>query len=230
MSLPKLWCIKPSDELKDWMMTWEKENRKSMNVAFTYGSCYYYLKVSDNFKSWDYRESMPTGYTEITFEQFKKYVIKQTPGKLIGYKFKPEFKRLEQSVANMLAITTASWERNLSLDGWAFMPNSQNAIDLREAGVLDVWFDKVYEEDKPKTIEFQMGDPLQKIVVSKDSITGDGKTINIEVLNKLKGVMKPDNNFGAKWDVIFPNVKLGCTTFTMDEVDQVLKAHRNLNR
>jgi hypothetical protein len=91
------------------------------------------------------------GFTEITFEQFKKYVLKQDNMKeIIGYKLvKPEYKE-----AILQIMKARNWSNFPMLDSYE---SSGSIKTLKEAGVLDLWFEPVYAEEKklPKINGFE---------------------------------------------------------------------------
>jgi len=77
-------------------------------------------------------------------EQFKKHILKMD-NKLIGYKLKSNYDKYTKAAS---AITsTANWEYNIPLHGIMFTHDSTNAKLLRDAGVLDLWFEPVYKEE-----------------------------------------------------------------------------------
>ena len=81
--LPKKWCIKRDENNRKVINPWfsRTENNKE---CFSFTSEREYL-TSDhvNCSSWiPTTDTKPDGYTEITFEQFKKYVLKETKTKV----------------------------------------------------------------------------------------------------------------------------------------------------
>lgn len=80
----------------------------------------------------------------------KIFNMKSQEKTIIGYKFKPEFEKLEHIAAN-IAFTNPkkgfSYKTDIHL---GFAPTSIAEIRLKEAGVLDLWFDKVYHEEQFK--------------------------------------------------------------------------------
>jgi hypothetical protein len=93
-----------------------------------------------------------SGYTEITFEQFKKYVMELTNIKIkeiIGYKLtKPEY---ESAAAKICGYSSKLY--TLVNKKGNFLPNSSDYLKIKEAGVLDIWFEPIYKEE-----EFKVGD------------------------------------------------------------------------
>lgn len=78
--LPEKWCVKGSDSIEDTIIRkWFYDNQKTKGFfTFDFVIGVYYL--SDNLikTSWTPQGFyFPKGYTEITFDQFKKYVLKE---------------------------------------------------------------------------------------------------------------------------------------------------------
>ena len=69
--LPELWCIKVTEENKDVLGKW----RTSGGLGVSYGYCVNKFLTCRDVGYW-YRDK-PAVYVEITFEQFKKYVLKE---------------------------------------------------------------------------------------------------------------------------------------------------------
>lgn len=90
--------------------------------------------------------------TTIEFNQIRE--LNMEDKKIIGYKLvKPEYK--EASIAIVKPLSDSSyknWESNVIQYGWAFTLTSNHANILRDAGVLDLWFEPIYEE------KFKVGD------------------------------------------------------------------------
>lgn len=75
--------------------------------------------------------------------------------KLIGYRLiKPEYKEASLEIIKKKANDDSynDWDDTLQLDGYNFSYGSKHAKWLKQAGVLDIWFEPVYD------IEFKTGD------------------------------------------------------------------------
>jgi len=167
--LPEKWCIKVTNE-----------NQEDITNYFHRGytaEIDYYLYVDNN--QFHYKSIVKDEYyTEITFEQFKKYVLKQNnmEKKIIGYKLiKPEY----ESAAHAIMGNTG-----FSGDGKTDI-KLQDTINLfKNAGVLDLWFKPVYEE------EFKVGDWIYFLKAFDGSNIGHvGQITNI----------KPDSYKNSQW-------------------------------
>lgn len=69
--LPEKWCVRHSDETLNWIRKNAKYSGESIPTAL-----FYYFpenRSGNNYKQFDF----PKGYTEITLDQFKKWVLKE---------------------------------------------------------------------------------------------------------------------------------------------------------
>jgi len=102
-------------------------------------------------KGWGYNVSiLPYNFTEITFEQFKTHILKESTmeKEIIGYKLvKPEYKEVALKICN----TFVNWENSLA-EYDISVKQIRYVNKLKEAGVLDLWFEPVYKE------EFKVGE------------------------------------------------------------------------
>lgn len=88
-------------------------------------------------------------YPEITFEEFKEYVLKEPKTttmekKIIGYKLKDSCKQFEDALIKISGIQQGRGVyigRVLSIEQWTC-----SIEEWGKAGVLGLWFDAVYEE------------------------------------------------------------------------------------
>lgn len=108
----------------------------------------YNYKLYDTISSGDMTNKYDYTFgQEITFEQFRKYILKEdimsTEKKISGYKLtKPEYK----GAALLICKTVNNWENsNASFD---IRIDQTGYIDkLKAAGVFDIWFKPVYLEE-----------------------------------------------------------------------------------
>lgn len=72
--LPEKWCIKQCEELKQYC----KNELNKVNISGDMPDWYYYINLTKGSTVyWNYSKNIPNGYTEITFEQFVKHILKQ---------------------------------------------------------------------------------------------------------------------------------------------------------
>lgn len=74
--LPEKWCVKITEENKDILTKWKTQNNSTVEKAGEYGSSYVNYKGLNCIGKGD--------KTEITFEQFKKWVLKEETKSLVG--------------------------------------------------------------------------------------------------------------------------------------------------
>jgi len=141
--LPEKWCIKSGEpEVAEYCRAYWNHKR-----SYNTDECknaYAHFPPFDGGVTTSYY--IKSGYTEITFEQFKKYVLKQkeektVEKKIIGYKLvKEEYREAAAKIAKVTTFTLYN-DTHLSV-------NSDAEHCLRKAGVLNLWFEPVYEEEK----------------------------------------------------------------------------------
>lgn len=141
--LPEKWCVF-SDQNKI-ITDWFNENQTGSynmkqlvkdNLLFCYPAVEKWIYLANPHSC--ARPVKPQDYTEITFEQFQQYVLKTTKTmekEIVEYKLKfAEYIK----AANTITGTNTDYTK----DG--FIPGSAAYRRLKEAGVLDLWFEPVY--------------------------------------------------------------------------------------
>lgn len=138
--LPEKWYIKVTKENKETLGKWRKR-----------GTCGVMSMDNTNIKGYiTYQEGYWTNslpeYPEITFDQFCKYVLKKENNmkekEIIRYKLiKPEYEKAVDDIIN----ANIGYFNDKSLN----IKECPISIEkLRKAGVLDIWFEPVYKEEK----------------------------------------------------------------------------------
>jgi hypothetical protein len=104
-------------------------------------------------------KQLNSSYTIYTFQEWKDLLNKKEMKKIIGYKFKKGFEQFEKAAVAIVASHTAYKTAKVfsdfpdsNRDGKIFGQNSLMSQKLKEAKVLDLWFEPVYEN------EFKIGD------------------------------------------------------------------------
>ncbi len=122
--------------------------------AFLKGGYTYVIYPENNGDH--YSNKVPKGYTEITVEQFKTHILKQSTmeKKIVSYKMKPEFHKYAKQAAEIegyVQIGTSVSDYPIDVE------KKSSAIQkLKDAGVLDIWFEPVYST----YLEYNVGDYL----------------------------------------------------------------------
>jgi len=168
--LPEKWCIKNSPEIDLVIGEWFDKNIGRIPTDKRKDAYWHYPEIS-KYASSDSR--INAGYTEITFEQFKKYVLKQDnmEKKLIGYKLNS--KASANQVANVLGCANTVYS-----DGRFFLEYHLTGYTLEQAkslGILDLWFEPVYEdllESMVKEFTAKTGIEVGSTIVAPGKIKG----------------------------------------------------------
>jgi len=158
--LPEKWCIKVTPESKEALIKWRTAGK---GLCTDTGYC------SRNDGYWT--SNFPVDCTEITFDQFKELVLKKNnmDKKLIGYNLKKDCTQFEQ--ASFAIINVHSKEGNTKFtnkNGVNFTEDSLYHDWLKEANVLDLWFEPVFESIK-KDVQVPVKASKQLVfTISKD--------------------------------------------------------------
>jgi hypothetical protein len=163
--LPKYWVVKcdGSQLFKDTVI-------KYLNDTFRvrWGGCitnsYYgyddncrHKGTNENYKL----EHFQNNPVELTLEQFITLTTKDMQ-EIIGYKLKDEFTHLKEAVVKMSDAVV------YPLQGYYTPKGNYKSIDsFTKAGVLDLWFDKVYKEDEYRVGDWVIGWESEKSPVIK---------------------------------------------------------------
>lgn len=161
--LPEKWYIQRDDSNYNIVNKWFNENQPiDMKWVGNNGLMNYPHYSSNQIPNEREYILKERGYTEITFEEFKRYVLKENmeEREIIGYKLvKPEFRDAVKAIVGEVWFNEY-WDNNLKSRGVHFTRSNilyteySLAVEnkLYHAGVLDLWFEPVYEE------KFKVGD------------------------------------------------------------------------
>ena len=146
--LPEKWCVK--------CITQEEANAVEAHLFGSPVDNIYLPKYVTNkgvsgpghnpsyYKEWNCKE--------ITFEQFKKYVLKtkeMEEKEIIGYKLKEDCKQYEEASKKIAGYTNGGF---IEFKYFLKQVDSGFISSLKKAGVLDLWFEPVFKE------RFRIGD------------------------------------------------------------------------
>lgn len=166
--LPEKWCVQDSEEVSIWA---HKTLKCKPSSEYSRKLCII-QKLFPSYESYFFlHPSEIKDYKEITFEQFKKHVLKQEDmeREIIGYKLKEDCGQYKEA-AKIIADTTTDYTKD------KFLPNSTTYNNFKKAGVLELWFESVYKK------EFKVGD----IVVVTEQCTGNNAKVgHIVVLDEI---------------------------------------------
>ena len=156
--------------------------------------------------------------------------------KILGYKLiKPQYTKASEIITNFPGLFDEKKQSSLPEQGIHFTVGSACAMSLRAAGVLDLWFEPVYEEE---IFVLSLGSPQKTdIKISKGKIVVEGNNViqhNVlrDIYTNLVQVAPYPQLHGTEksYNVdILKTVKIGCTTFTCEEVKKVIDTYDSLN-
>lgn len=225
--LPEKWCINRQN--KSEVINWFNKNG-CLNRDYNERLIGWYSHFP-NYEAQCYTASViQPSYTEITFEQFKKYVLKNTMQennkKIVGYKLiKPEYMEAIEKIANKNIIGENNGVRTYFNNNILSYRAQISINNLKEAGVLDIWFEPLYEEEV-KTINmgsFNLTIKDKKIFHKSEDITSfviDMQYIFTPILNNKFG--KNNDYQCLVEDVVFK--KTGCE-FNTTKLSDWLKVY-----
>lgn len=161
--LPEKWCVKDYKEVSRWAS-------KVFGCEYHVDSSRYLCVEEKEFPNVDsyffYSREFAYDYTEITFEQFKKYILKtkeMEEREIIGYKLKEDCKQYKEAIKKLGSVALIESE----IEYLTIKQNNQTIPRLKESGVLDLWFEPVYKE------EFKIGDYILLYDLEKSEFNGD---------------------------------------------------------
>lgn len=144
--LPEKWCVlRDTKEKGEILSEWaNKDSGTSSHVGWKDGN---YIHSDNIDESLTPRSGVKAlGYTEITLEQFKKYVLKQEDmdKEIIGYKLKEDCEKYIPALDEVCKC--------FSFGNHMFDIGSVYYEAFEEAGVLNLWFEPIFKE------KFKVGD------------------------------------------------------------------------
>lgn len=135
-----------------------------------------------------------------------------------------------------------------------YLINSSESAEKRSYSVQKEW-EKTYKpflaikfdnsslpvnkvEKLPETKTLTLGSSNIEIKISKGSIKAQGKEVPYDYIEELVWTMqnnsKGQNPFDwsgyCDWKITFPSVKIGCSTFTVAELEQIVETYNELNK
>lgn len=226
--LPEKWYVVRDENNSKVLNKWNNDRYPGAgNNAFNDNEAYMF---SD--KSYDTLKYKVEGYTEITFEQFKKYVMKTGESgekELIGYKLLHNLPDVEAGTVGA-KNSDGSWEfKTVSGAGWGIRRYSQTDINREIA-----WFEPVYKE-VVKEVTLSVGNPKMAVTVRKGSVS----IARISGLTDIQSIRQLLNGFNPLPDafrsyVVVPyTLWIGCadgTAVTKTDVQEVISAYEKINK
>ncbi len=149
--------------------------------------------------------------------------------KIIGYKLKDSCKRYEVA-ASRIAYPDLSTINKFEIGhlGYSFIYDSDTYSRLSSAGVLDLWFEPVYEaKEKIVNVKCESGD--FDVTVTRDSIVYSGTKINISVIRNIANAITvpPVNGWVVN---LITKIDIGCKKgISIDSIEEILRTYDSYN-
>lgn len=197
--LPEKWCIEVTDENRDILNNYRINIKKYSITPITYK--YMYNDGSGDSFTLFYAK-------EITFKQFLKYILKQETMKkeIIGYKLvKSEYKGAYEEITGTSNLDRI--EDSLGKLNWV-----DKAIkDLKEAGVLELWFKPNYKEEKTivKMYSSNKGEFEIEVVGKKAYYRPEHKELSLQFIKNILNLFE-NKTIGLEYSIEVDSLKVGC--------------------
>lgn len=156
-SFPEKWWIKPNtiEEAKE-IAKWVDENFNALAKTWYSDKVYYHFKSHQGYANKEKGDVLydfcPAGHTKITFEQFKKHVLKQEEmkkqisNKIVGYKQPNDLFQGKVKAGTV-------WKNHQDISPEYYTPNGFSSTHSLPSEIVESW-EPVYEED----IKYKKGD------------------------------------------------------------------------
>lgn len=243
---PKQWSIKGSKEFERFL----REGKIDKNSWAGWNESYYYNFDGEKLEDWDSGGYNTQKYELVTIEQLKKHYLQKSEEtnqqppimenkekKIIGYKL---VKKEYLEAVKVMVSDSWTWnyaEENILKSGWHFAaPDREGegiASIFRKAGVLDLWFEPVYEIEY-KEVKVSVGSPAKEILVTSKgqiSVKDVNYSFSMDELIMLKNKFRIVANV-ALLDVFVKNLWVGCsagTSITEQDIDLIIETYNELN-
>ena len=197
--LPEKWCVKVTNENKNILNNYRINIKKYSITPITYK--YMYKDGSGDSSILFYAK-------EITFKQFLKYILKQETMKkeIIGYKLvKSEYKGAYEEITGTSNLDRI--EDSLGKLNWV-----DKAIkDLKEAGVLELWFKPNYKEEKTivKMYSSNKGEFEIEVVGKKAYYRPEHKELSLQFIKNILNLFE-NKTIGLEYSIEVDSLKVGC--------------------
>lgn len=216
--LPNFWQIERNSENYFIINAWFNKYYSALSTIKEYTDKNGWVN-NKNMNKLSRLNSLPI----ITFEQFKKYVLKETQEemkKIVGYKLiLPEYKQAALSICN----TTANWEN--SLKPYDISISQTEYINrLKKAEVFDTWFESVFET------EYKIGDWVK--LVSKRPKNWNGFGLMDTFLGKIVQLTKIDHSSiyfinNGSWSFLLDDIERKATEEEINSVNILIKGYKS---
>jgi hypothetical protein len=167
---------------------------------------------NSNFHSLVSAKMQFPNYKVYTFEEFKQKNKNSMEKKIIGYKLtKPEFEEAAVTICKGYGSTDI-FDFKLLKEGYSFTEYCNAKNWLEKAGVLNLWFEPVYEQ------QYKVGD-FVKVITAEHGAVGAEKAYGIITDEKSTNGLATQYTNGIK-------VKIGNEVWTIGENYETIKLEK----
>lgn len=181
----------------------------------------YYCYFDEGSKSASYNHKIIWEAPKITFEQFKKHVLKQKTieKKIIGYKVKEQYVEFAIKLVKSI-IPKHKWledKINFSVYDSTWLPK------FEKAGVLDLWFEPIYSQKEQNIILSNN----KSVKIKQEGVEVEGKIVKIKYIEDL---FCNENTFGdTGWNIQYNAFNIGCyKNLTREDLNKILEHHKEI--
>lgn len=217
--LPINWCVKVTQESRPYIYKY----RQSID--------YQPYEISNEYpyQSEEYGVIKIDKYTVISLEQFKKYVLKEETmcdkRKIIGYKTPYDLFQGEIKKGTIYKLEDFPFSKNpYNTEG-----EGRGGVTSLPKEIVESW-EPVYEETTKTLV---LGNKGIKITISKNCIIAEDKQFFI---NDLQALLIPRISSittvatqGWSVELLGATYKIGCSTFTLDEIKLIVGTYKQIN-
>ena len=209
--LPDTWYVVVTEENKDVLRKWKF--LPSSFLTLKPGNVVGMYKWGGDKITKEWNPKRDEGWeNEITFEQFKKYVLKENnmEKEIIGYKLiKPEYEKAVFEIIEKNSIY--DWNIFLEEKGYpkSLPLDCISTKKLIESGVLDLWFEPIYKEEK-KDIVLTLLHGKQVTITKEGVILAAGSRFFIDTIKRIYDHMFVYNETLSGYSISAETINIGC--------------------
>jgi hypothetical protein len=158
---------------------------------------------------------------------YKTQKINMQEKKLIGYKLiKPEYAEV------VLELEGRSFIGSDVKNGQILHCDHTESVNkLKKVGVLDLWFEPVYEQIKPTFKQYSLESGFTVIVHKTGEVMTNDGAFTIKELDTKFGICFRSTKFN-KWDMVVTEAKykIGCQVVTSGDIIGINELYKELNK
>lgn len=224
---PNAWELVPEEKLpENWVIKITPENKPILRehalLGYWYGYDYSLGAYYGNSCHGDW--GIPTGAKEISWDQFKRLVLKEESMKekeIVGYKLKDEFNKYKRAFEGNLNYGNLNdLDKALSF----VKVGTANLCTIKGMGILDLWFEPVYKQTYPDiTINGYKGEFFEGYV--KFGCAKISKQMFVDLHSKC--LVGFDSGKYVDGNKEIESVTIGKGTFSKEQIREIAEYYLN---